>query len=89
MRRHALQLAVFLGLANFLVFVIGAVYLGGDALNGTAVDGRYFLAEHGRLTEVSRAVFVYSQWHARSLFVTHPIAMLCAWLLTREPKNPT
>ena len=81
-RRLCILIFLF-GLANFLVFVIAAIWLRGDALNGHAVDGRYFLASHGQLTEVDRAVFVYSEWHARSLFVTHPLAMIAGCRLNQ------
>ena len=62
---------------NFASFVIIAVHLGGDALNGKVENGRYFLSNHGRLTEVSADVFSYSRWHAESVFVTHALGM-CA-----------
>jgi hypothetical protein len=64
----------FLALVNFLVFVAVAVPLGGDALNGTVRDGHYYLMQHGRYTEVSRPVFIYSAIHTLSLFVRHPWA---------------
>lgn len=63
-------------LINFASFVIIAQYIGGDAVNGHPSGGHYFLASHGRLTEVSRAVFEYSRWHTISLFVTHSLAFL-------------
>jgi len=83
-RRRILQIGFGLGIANFFVFVFVALYIGGDAINGRMADGHYFLSNHGRLTEVSRGVFTYSKWHAISVFFTHPLAMLCAWL-TRRP----
>jgi hypothetical protein len=86
MRRRLVQFGFFGELANFAAFMVGAVYLGGDALNGKAADGHYFLSNHGYLTEVSRAVFTYSEWHARSVFITHPVAILCGWLLSRDIK---
>jgi len=66
-------------LANFAVFFIVALTLGGDAINGKAEGGRYFLANHGKLTEVSREIYDYSRYHAISLFITHPIAFLAGW----------
>jgi hypothetical protein len=63
-------------IGNFVGFAIMSHVLGGDALNGRIEDGRYFLNQNGRLTEVSQAVFEYSRWHARSLFVTHPLAIV-------------
>lgn len=31
---------------------------------------------HNRNTEVSQAIFEYSRWHCRSVYVTQPMAML-------------
>jgi hypothetical protein len=70
---------VFACLANFVVFVVVAIMLGGDALGGKTEGGRYFLANHGRLTEVSATAFAYSRYHALSIFITHPIAFVAAW----------
>ena len=63
-------------IGNFLGFAAVSRWLGGDALNGRIEDGRYFLNQNGRLMEVSQSVFEYSRWHARSLFVTHPLAIV-------------
>jgi hypothetical protein len=59
-------------IANFVVFVLVAQYLGGSALNGYARDGHYFLGQHsqGPFVEVSRDVFLYSKWHSIALFVS-------------------
>jgi len=65
---------------NFLSFVTIAEFLGGDAVMGHMAAGHYFLGYHGKMTEVSRAVFQYSLWHSLSVVVTTPLAML-AWLL--------
>ena len=89
MRRAILQFFFFFGVANFVAYWIIGVYLGGDAIGGKAVDGHYFLGNRGYLTEVSRAVFTYSRWHARSVFVTFPLATLCKWFLRRQAKNQT
>jgi hypothetical protein len=66
-------------LANFVVFFITAVTLGGDAINGKAEGGRFFLGNHGKLPEVSRETFNYSRYHAWSLIITHPMAFVAAW----------
>jgi hypothetical protein len=68
------------GVVNFLSFVVIASCLGGDALNGKHVGAHYLLGGHGAYTEVSAAVFRYSQAHATSLFVTHPLAVFAAWI---------
>jgi hypothetical protein len=59
-----------------VIFVVIALIIGGDAISGHETAGHYYLANHGKLTEVSRMVFVYSKIHATSLVITHPLAMI-------------
>jgi hypothetical protein len=66
------------GVANFLVFWVAAVLLGGDALNGSAAGGHYYLWSRGHLTEVSRGVWIYSWAHAFFTFTTFPILFILA-----------
>jgi len=68
--------AVLVGFANFAWFFIDSANLGGDALNGYVRDGHYFVVSHGDATEVSRATWEWSRFHATSVFVTHPLAIL-------------
>jgi hypothetical protein len=70
----------FLCLANFFAFVIIAARIGGDALNGKMEDGHYYVANHGKYTEVSASIFQYSRTHAHSVFVTHPLAFIAAFV---------
>jgi hypothetical protein len=81
-RRRSGRAVGFCGASRFRAC---AIYLGGDAINGIATSGHYFLADHGHLTEVSRTVFTNSQWHAHSVFVTFPIAFFCTLALKRKP----
>ena len=75
-------------IVNFIAFVIIAILIGGDTVNGKIESGHYFLASHGGLTEVSARVFTYSQWHARSLFVTHPLGMIAiGWISFRRKRH--
>ena len=71
-------------IVNFAAFVLIATYLGGDALNGYAKDGHYFLAMHGHTFEVSRAVFLYSKWHAISLIASLAILMPLSYGVKRR-----
>lgn len=68
----------FIGMLNFTVYWFVAVAIGGDAVNGKVADGHYYLASHGHLTEVSRETFHYSLIHSRSIFITHPLALIAA-----------
>ncbi len=77
------QLVFCLGLANFFSFFVVAVYLGGDALNGKMEGGHFYLMSHGRFTEVDESVFTYSKWHAISVWITHPCALIAAYFYNR------
>jgi hypothetical protein len=87
MGRRILQSGFALAVANFIIFVILATYLGGDAFNGHVKDGQYFLGMHGRYTQVSRDIFLYSRWHVISLFFTQPVGLLCAWVLWGQKRR--
>ncbi|MDA9507919.1 hypothetical protein XI09_25430 [Bradyrhizobium sp. CCBAU 11386] len=84
LRYRGLLIVCGLCLLNFVAFVTGAFAIGGDAVNGKIVAGHFYLANHGKLTEVGEAMYAYSLWHARSLFVTHPLAMLTGYLAKLE-----
>lgn len=77
---------VVLAWVNFIAFFVVATYLHGDALNGRAIDGRYFLGWKGTYTEVSRAIFLYSKSHALSMIGTHAAAIL-SWLFLRRDRR--
>lgn len=68
-------ICVAVGFVNFFWFFAESAALGGDALNGYARDGRYFLGSHGTYTEVAQTVWAWSRTHGTSIFVTHPLAM--------------
>lgn len=61
---------------NFLAAICGMAYLGGDALNGKEENGHFFLSYHGKLTEVSENVFVYSKYHCVSIFISIGIVLI-------------
>jgi hypothetical protein len=73
--------AVVAAILNFVTFWCVGVALGGDALNGKREGERYFLANHGKLTEVREPVWRYSRAHAISVTITHPLGLACFALL--------
>lgn len=80
-----------LALINFLLFVIIALIIGGDAVNGRAENGHFYLASHGKLTEVNYSVFMYSKIHVYSIFVTFSLALLASflyWITGGEIQRP-
>ena len=44
--------------------MVVAMLIGGDGCNGHAEAGRYFLSDHGKLTETTHAVYLCSCIHA-------------------------
>ena len=72
------------GLLNFMLFWMIAVAIGGDA--DKIENGRYYVVSHGRFTEVSEAVWTYSYYHARSIWISHPLGMLGAIVMACSRK---
>ena len=85
--KRTIEAFLLFSMLNFVVFVCLALFLGGDALSGKVQDGHYFLSDHGKLQEVSRAVFTYSRWHSISLVVSWPFVLASAWWL--HVKHPS
>jgi hypothetical protein len=76
----ACEIIFQIAIANFLLFVVIALIIGGDAVAGKIVDGHYYLSNHGQLTEVNFLIFWYSKIHVYSVLVTHPLAMIASFL---------
>ncbi|MHC4983956.1 MAG: hypothetical protein ACYTF6_12425, partial [Planctomycetota bacterium] len=76
---------IVIGLANFLLYVIGYVYFYGEAIHGRIVveNGRklYFLQSD---REVSRAAFIYSGVHSISIWPTVMAVMLAMLTLAKD-----
>ena len=83
---RALWVICALCVLNFFVFAIVAGVIGGDAVNGKAVGGHFYLGSHGKFTEVSEDVYTYSRWHVFSLLITHPLAALTGYFAKKERK---
>ena len=77
---------ILVGLANFLVYTIAYLILGGEAIHGRIIaagDGtQYFLA--GRADPVSRFVFIYSAIHSISIWPTFGAVMLAMLTLAKD-----
>ena len=75
------------GLLNLFVCWFVAVAIGGDAVIGRFSDGRYYLASHGKYTQVSETLYRYSYAHTVSTFITPPLAALGWYLLYRSEQK--
>jgi len=76
-----------IGIVNFVSFFIVALCIGGDAVGNPPQDGRYYVSEHGRRTEVSRSVYEYSLFHAHSVWGTHALIALAAYIWYCEDRK--
>jgi hypothetical protein len=78
---------IAVAILNFVSFVVGALIIGGDAASNPSIDGRYYVSEHGRRTEVSHSVYKYSLFHAHSVWLTHPLGLFGFYILYCENKK--
>ena len=84
---------IFIGLLNMAVFLAIDLRLGGDALNGKASSGHYYVygyqpktGQKG-YTEVSEATFRYSKWHGYSALVAWGLMMVAGMVLKWAEKS--
>lgn len=90
-------LVILLGLANFLMFTVGYVIVGGEAINGRVRYGadnavHYYLksavsagADGAEIMpERSRGVFIYSAVHCISIWPTVGLVMLAMLALAKD-----
>lgn len=72
---------------NMTVFGITIMFLGGDALGGKIEEGRFFVSNHGNLTEVSQSVWLFNYYHAIFTVVTIPLALVSFWIACQLDKD--
>ncbi len=73
--RFCLLLVLFV-IVNIACFWFHSLYLGGEAINGRIENGHYFVANHGRLTEVTEVQFTANKLHGLSVLVLFGIGLL-------------
>ncbi len=77
---------IFVGLANFVVYTILYVHIGGEAVNGhvtqSADGGRVYELQSG--VAVSRGVFLYSGVHSISIWPTVGAVLLAMLTLAKD-----
>jgi heme/copper-type cytochrome/quinol oxidase subunit 2 len=73
---------ILLGLANFFLYTIVYLFLGGEAVTGEITpDGRYLLHPYA---EVPRWIFIYSGVHGISIWLTVAAVLLAMLTLAKE-----
>lgn len=74
MKIFGLVLAI-VGFLNFMAFFVTTMSNGGGPDDKLSGNGKYFVSEHGKVTEVSEQTFRLLKIHERSVWITHPLAM--------------
>jgi hypothetical protein len=74
--RRTVYVLVLISLLNGVAFFVHVSVLGGSAMNGRIENGKYYVGEHGRYTEVSATAFERSRWHERSAIATTALMLL-------------
>ena len=74
--RIAGAILAVIGIVNFLAFGIHCTRIGGSAANGVVKDGVYRVSDHGKVREVSGNSSRLNLIHGRSVWITHPLAMI-------------
>jgi hypothetical protein len=83
-----LYIFILLSVLNFVAFIGVTHAIGGNGLNGFEENGRYFVREKGRVTEVSPWAFHFSKWHLISVLITFPFACLAGAYSRMKEKYP-
>lgn len=87
-RQTLCKIAIGLGVANYLVYAVLAVIVGGDVLHGHVTHDHYFAAAGDGYVEVGKTLFAFCRWHTYSLLVTFPILLWGGFHLSPEPHEP-
>ena len=64
------------GIAVILFFFIFSFCIGGDAYNGYQEAGKYFVASHGDVTEVSKEIWIVSKISTILAWISIPLTPL-------------
>ena len=78
-KRHWWYTVLILAILNFAAYFAIALWIGGTAWQSE--NGKFLLYDHGRYTEVSRAVFIYSRIHFFSIWLTIPVGLIALFVL--------
>lgn len=80
---------VLIGLINIMAYTVAYAYVGGDAWNGGAERGAYYVRGHflrsveGSRTPVSRGIWIYSYLHSISIWPSLAAIALSMLVLAR------
>lgn len=72
---------IYLGIAAILFFFIFSAIIGGSAMNGYKEAGRYFVAEHENVTEVSKTIWTISKVSGVLFWVFIPLTPIGGFII--------
>jgi len=78
-----------LAILNMLAFAVITSVIGGDAISGKIEDGRYYVSNRGKYTEVSQSVYTFSRIHIYSVVLMYALLFCAAGIraLTKSPEE--
>lgn len=77
-----LIIVVILCVLNFLLFIALNELWGGNALSGGIIQGQYYLGSGGIMSLTTREHYQQSVMLCKILFLTQPLGIFCALILT-------
>ena len=80
--RKCLMKVGALALFNAICFLYGVALIGGSASH--IENGRYYVNEHGRFTEVRPSTYYISKYHRWSVAITFPFGIIYFYLLNKQ-----
>ena len=78
---------VLVGFLNLVSYMVLTTANGGSAGHGKVQDGRYYVGNHSRYTEVSPLVFKVSLWQSNTIVITQLLMFAGGYYLSRQKKG--
>ncbi len=76
-----------LGIAIILFFIVFSFFIKGDALSGYTDAGRYFVSNHGDVTEVSKTIWILSKISGILFIVFIPLTPIGCYIIYTVGKH--
>jgi uncharacterized protein with PQ loop repeat len=87
-KRATLQVLAAICFVNFPAWCVIAMLMGGTPDSGASGADKFFLSNHGTLTQVSHAIYIYSYVHTMaSLCGLGIFAIVASYLSITAPRN--
>lgn len=78
----AITIWIGLGIAVILFFLVFSHFIGGSAMNGHIEAGRYYVASHENINEVSKAVWTVSKISGILFWIFIPLTPIGGFVIS-------